>query len=53
MCGEAMCKMPFMSVHECSIFTEKVKISVSFILKICSNIVYSTASAIRTESQFS
>ena len=32
-------------------FTEKVKFSISFLLKNCNNLVYSKASAFRTEAQ--
>ena len=41
----------FMSEIKKQSFTEKVKFSISFLLKNCNNLVYSNASALRTETQ--
>ena len=41
----------FMSEIKKRSFTEKVKFSISFLLKNCNNLVYSSASAFRTETQ--
>ena len=52
--GEATSENTAFSVHEKHkkrSFTEKVKFSISFLLENCNNLVYSNASAVRTETQ--
>ena len=52
--GEATSENTAFGVHESNkkqSFTEKVKFSISFLLKNCNNLVYSNASALRTETQ--
>ena len=52
--GEATSENSAFDVHERNkkrSFIEKVKFSVSFLLKNCNNLVYSNATAFRTETQ--
>ena len=52
--GEATSEIPllvFMSEIKNDLSLEKVKFSISFLLKNCNNLVYSNASAFMTETQ--
>ena len=52
--GEAMSENTAFGVHECNkkrSYTENVKFFISFLLKNNNNLVYSNASAFRTDTQ--
>ena len=45
-------RLVFMSEIKNDLSLKKVKFSISFLLKICNNLVYSNVSTFRTEAQF-